>query len=157
MRVSRDEIGIILATDWSLRGTCARRKVGCVLFDEHGRQIGSGYNGPASGQPHCIDAPCGGAGFDQGQGLAECEAIHAEQNALLQCADVLKIHTCYTTASPCMHCLKLLLNTSCRRIVFSSIYKSDHDAAKALWTRDPIVSNHGVFYYREWIHLDGVK
>jgi deoxycytidylate deaminase len=36
------------------------------------------------------------------------------------------------TASPCMTCCKLLLNTSCQRIVYVEEYP--HSAAKDLWT-----------------------
>lgn len=50
---------------------------------------------------------------------------------MLQCKDVYSIHTCYVTASPCMTCIKLLLNTSCERIVFVEEYP--HSAAKELW------------------------
>lgn len=73
---------------------------------------------------------CEGAKYDSGEGLGKCQAIHAEQNALLQCPDVMKIHTCYTTSSPCAEqCIKLLLNTSCQRIVFLEEYsKSGKDA-----------------------------
>jgi deoxycytidylate deaminase len=42
------------------------------------------------------------------------------------------IHTAYVTASPCMTCCKLLLNTSCQRIVYVEEYP--HSAAKDLWT-----------------------
>jgi dCMP deaminase len=68
---------------------------------------------------------CAGAGHDSGQGLEICEAIHAEQNALLQCADVQKIHTVYVTVSPCRHCMKLIMNTSAKRVVFLSTYSQD--------------------------------
>jgi deoxycytidylate deaminase len=73
---------------------------------------------------------CEGAKYDSGEGLGKCQAIHAEQNALLQCPDIMKIHTCYTTSSPCNEqCIKLLLNTSCQRIVFLEEYsKSGKDA-----------------------------
>src|SRR3990167_8057918 len=67
-----------------------------------------------------------------GTNLDGCQAIHAEQNALLQCRDMYAIHTAYVTASPCMTCCKLLLNTSCQRIVYVEEYP--HSAAKDLWT-----------------------
>jgi dCMP deaminase len=83
---------------------------------------------------------CEGAKYDSGEGLGKCQAIHAEQNALLQCPDIMKIHTCYTTSSPCNEqCIKLLLNTSCQRIVFLEEYsKSGKDAWLAAG--------------REWVH-----
>lgn len=65
-----------------------------------------------------------------------CEAVHAEQNALLQCYDKLWIDTCYVTRSPCSNiCVKELLNTSCRRIVFAEP-SSDVDIARELWLRN---------------------
>ena len=74
---------------------------------------------------------CAGAEAPSGQQLDACQAIHAEQNAMLQCRDVYAIHTAYVTASPCITCCKLLLNTSCQRIVFLEAYP--HPAAEALW------------------------
>lgn len=144
-RPTRDQTGLALACVWAARGTCARRQVGCVLLDVDGWQIGSGYNGPAKGRPHCTDHPCIGTGYPSGEGLELCEATHAEQNALLQCQDIRQIDTCYVTHSPCLHCVKLLLNTSCRRVVFSVAYAHDEPARK-LWTRDSVRE-------REWVHL----
>lgn len=153
-RPTWDETGMEMARVAARRATCIRKNVGCVLFDKDGRQVGGGYNGPASGERHCIDFPCEGAQFDNGEGLDICEAIHAEQNALIFCSDVRLIHTCYVTASPCLPCTKLLLNTSCRRIVFDKKYISCHDAARALWLRQTIVQQlvprHVL--HREWIH-----
>lgn len=74
---------------------------------------------------------CEGAHAPSGQSLDACQAIHAEQNAMLQCRDVYAIHTAYVTASPCITCCKLLLNTSCQRVVFLEEYP--HAAAKELW------------------------
>ncbi len=104
------------------RGTCARRKVGCVLVDDKGRVLATGYNGVASGRTHCIDTPCPGASASTGQGLDTCEAIHAEQNAILLLPDPWAVHTAYVTVSPCVSCIKLLLGTSCQRIVCGGIY-----------------------------------
>lgn len=134
MRASLDDVGMRIAVAWSKRATCPRRSVGCVLFDSSGHQLSSGYNGPASGQPHCIDHPCPGATLPSGTGLSKCEAIHAEANALLRCSDVTKVHTAYVTTSPCLDCVKLLLNTGCRRIVFLEEYAHGADA-KARWLR----------------------
>lgn len=78
---------------------------------------------------------CAGATLPSGQGLDNCQAIHAEQNALLQCRDVMTIHTCYVTTSPCLTCVKLLMNTSCKRIVFSEPYA--HKDAALLWAKVP--------------------
>jgi len=74
---------------------------------------------------------CSGATAPSGMDLDSCQAIHAEQNALLQCRDIHTIHTAYVTASPCITCCKLLLNTSCQRIVYIEEYP--HSAAKDSW------------------------
>ena len=95
----------------SERGTCIRRKVGCVFVNKKNHIIATGYNGNPSGFNHCIDYPCLGSKSKSGEDLDKCEAIHAEQNALLQCKDVYDIDRVYTTLEPCVHCVKLLLNT----------------------------------------------
>ena len=106
----------------STRGTCARRRVGCVLVDKHGLVLATGYNGNGRGQGHCIDKPCEGAKYKSGEGLEKCEAIHAEQNAILQCKNTEHIEKAYITLSPCVTCVKLLLNTSCKEIVYLEDY-----------------------------------
>lgn len=142
MRPSRDEWALKLALLTAQRTTCCRRAVGCVLLNARGHVLATGYNGVAAGLPHCnqhdpyhpIGFPhaCSGANSPSGTNLDGCQAIHAEQNAMLQCKDVYSIHTCYVTASPCMTCVKLLLNTSCERVVYVEEYP--HSAAKDLWT-----------------------
>lgn len=134
MRPTKDEWALRLAIITSQRATCARRQVGCVLLDVRGHVLATGYNGPYAGAAHCIEVPCAGAKAPSGTRLELCEAIHAEQNALLQCRDVHAIDTCYVTTSPCVTCVKLLLNTSCRRIVFVEPYAHDAEARK-LWTK----------------------
>lgn len=141
MRPSRDEWALYMALLTGERSTCCRRQVGCVMLNERGHVIATGYNGVAAGQPHCNDVDqfdptgypnaCSAAHAPSGTNLDGCQAIHAEQNALLQCRDIYSIDTCYVTASPCMTCVKLLLNTSCRRVVFLEEYP--HVEAKHLW------------------------
>lgn len=133
MRPSKEEYFIAMAQLVSQRGTCARRKVGAVLVNEKGYVLSTGYNGVARGFSHCSegDSSCPGLGFKSGEGLDKCGAVHAEQNALLQCKDPQEIHTAYVTASPCIHCVKLLLNTSCQRIIFFEEYP--HEEPKILW------------------------
>jgi dCMP deaminase len=84
---------------------------------------------------HCIDAPCPGANEKPGEGLAICKAVHAEQNALLQCRDVYSIDSCFTTTAPCPHCLKLLMNTSCKNIYYLEDYpnKEATEETKMNW------------------------
>lgn len=133
-RIGKDEYFSQLALLVARRSTCARRSVGCVLVSHRGHILGTGYNGVPRGHTHCTDVRCPGASLPSGTGLDVCEAIHAEQNALLQCKDVEQIDTAYVTAMPCMTCTKLLLNTSCRRIVYVEPYP--HDTAKQLWIKN---------------------
>ena len=148
MRPSRDQWAMELAKVTAKRATCLRRQVGCVLLNARGHVLATGYNGVAAGQKHCneidrdlgpVGSPlwyphaCPGAHSPSGMNLDGCQAIHAEQNALLQCRDVHAIHTCYVTASPCMTCVKLLLNTPCEQIVFAEVYP--HKEAGDLWVR----------------------
>lgn len=131
-RPPRDHVNLVIADTVSLRATCSRRKVGCVLVNSKGHILSTGYNGVAAGLKHCTGKNrCGGANHKSGSGLDVCEAIHAEQNALLQCKDVYEIDVCYTTTQPCIHCVKLLLNTSCQTIVYRDAYPSP--LAMRLW------------------------
>lgn len=141
------------------RSTCLRRNVGCVLVNPLGHIISTGYNGVAAGQPHCNEKgivsevssnldnrytyACEGAYASSGKDLDKCKAIHAEQNALLQCSDVYNIDIAYITVSPCITCVKLFLNTSCQFIIFKDKYS--HSEAKDLWTASG----------RDWIHYKG--
>lgn len=124
-RLSKEEYFLRVADLIKERGTCQRRKVGCVLVDQYSHIIGTGYNGSAKGTQHCIDIPCEGAKYPSGQGLDKCEAIHAEQNALLQCSDVMRIREVYSTTLPCPHCMKLLMNTSVERIYYIESYPNN--------------------------------
>ena len=118
-RIPRVEYFMTIAKVVGLRSTCPRAQVGCVLVSSRNHIIATGYNGVPMDMPHCIDTPCGG---DQHVSLDLCYATHAEQNALLQCPDVHQIATCYCTRSPCFHCVKLLMNTSCELLVYEELY-----------------------------------
>lgn len=107
--------------------------------------MSTGYNGPPSGYTHCERHgwTCNGANYPSGQGLSECEAIHAEANALLKCTDIHSIHTLYCTASPCFDCIKLISNTSCKRIVFLEPYTGCNRSEEFFCRHDKT---------REWVH-----
>lgn len=131
-RPSRDEVYLGMAELLATRGTCPRRQVGCIICAEDGEILGMGYNGVAAGRPHCSEGFfCSGADLPSGTGLDKCEAIHAEQNAILNLRDPKRAHTAYVTAFPCHSCLKLLLGTSCKRIVYAQPYP--HSEAYAWW------------------------
>lgn len=126
MRISSKECFMTIAFTLARRSSCVRRHVGCVLVDQNNHIIGTGYNGGPRGAPHCIDdgSTCPGVGFASGEGLNRCEAIHAEQNALMQCKDVMAIHTIYTTTFPCEHCFKMIANTGCQQLYYYDDYPS---------------------------------
>lgn len=154
-RPSVDEWALELAKVVARRATCLRRAVGCVLLDRWHHVLATGYNGVAAGQPHCNEAvltggrltqardspvfnprptyphACVGANAASGKNLDYCQAIHAEQNALVQCREPQAVITCYVTTAPCVGCVKLLLGTSCQRIVFIEPYAQPE--AAALW------------------------
>ena len=97
------------------RGTCEKKKVGCVLVDTFGNILATGYNGQPRGQPHCDRVhPCP-AFLD---GNLSCSAIHAEINALIRCHSPETIYTAYVTEKPCDKCTMALRNTACRTVVY---------------------------------------
>lgn len=142
-RPDSDEYFGVMAEVVATRATCPRRKVGCVLVSSENKVLATGYNGVPSGFVHCIDEPCEGAKYTTGLGLDKCEAIHAEQNALLQTSDVKLIETAYCTTAPCIHCLKLLLNTGCKRIVFNQDYIAS-EASRILWEKAGRIWQHTI-------------
>lgn len=146
MRPTPDEYFMDMAKLVASRSTCVRRSVGCVLVDKRKHVLATGYNGVAAGEEHCnhvgklivgrhdvVSFPfaCRGYRAASGKDLDACEAIHAEQNALLQCGDAHAIDVAYVTAFPCMTCTKLLMNTSTRAIVFDQFYGDD--AGRKMW------------------------
>lgn len=40
----------------------------------------------------------------------------------MQCRNINEIHAVYCTSSPCIHCMRLIRNTSAKRIVFTEEY-----------------------------------
>ena len=134
-RPSIQKVMMTIARTMSERSTCARRQVGCVLVNGRNHVLSTGYNGVPSGMRHCKgDQPCPGASLPSGTGLDACEALHAEQNALLQCKDVYDIAYVFCTTAPCVTCTKLLLNTSAKTIYFDESYPHEA-AARNLWLR----------------------
>lgn len=120
MRLTTDEYFIELTKIVAKRSPCLSRQVGCILIDENNHILATGYNGPPRKQEHCKECI-----RKQANNLHLCRAIHAEQNALLQCKDVMKISKAYITYSPCNTCMKLFLNTSCKEIIYLEDYREN--------------------------------
>lgn len=142
-RATKDEYFLAMAEHVATQSTCARRSVGCVLVNGKKRVLATGFNGVPRGFPHCNEGhPCPGAKAKSGEELHRCYSAHAEINALLQCPDVDDIETVYLTVSPCVECIKAILNTGATRIVFREEYVQPE--SKQLW-----LSREG----NEWIKL----
>jgi len=116
----------------SKQSTCYRRKVGCIITDENFIQLSTGYNGVPKGFKHCDDPSnikyCPSINSLSGVDLHGCYAVHAEQNALLQCPDVNKARYMAVTTSPCVHCAKMIANTGIKTIFFIDDYKDTNAA-----------------------------
>lgn len=121
-----------------------RRGVGAV-FVRRNRLVASGYNGSPPGEAHCSDV--GHLMID-----GHCHrTLHAEENALIQCAlDGVSTlgTTVYTTASPCWDCAKRLIRAGVRRVCFGARYQSRHDLSE---TAFGLLTRAGVAH--EWIDV----
>ena len=121
-RPSTDEYFTNMVKVVATRGSCVRRRTGAIAVSVLNHILGTGYNGRPRNFMECTISPCTGSRAKSGSDLDKCEAIHAEANALLQCPDVNKINTLYCTTKPCVHCMKLICNTGCVRVVYLEDY-----------------------------------
>jgi dCMP deaminase len=127
-RPTKDEYLMHIAVVASSRGTCDRRRVGCVLAASDGRVLSTGYNGSAPGAPHCDDV---GHMMHDGHCV---RTIHAEENAIAHAARAgiaLAGATAYCTTHPCPGCLLLLRAAGVTRVVFLGAYHAEEDAVSA--------------------------
>lgn len=131
-RMPKQELYMGVAKLLAKQTTCIRRGVGCVLLDHDWHVLATGYNGVPSGFPHCTEGnECEAAKSQSGRNLEFCNAVHAEQNALIQCTNPGKIAFCVTTTFPCLFCIRMLLNTPCKTIFYSETYSQP--GAASLW------------------------
>jgi dCMP deaminase len=128
-RTSKDRVYLDMARVLAQRSTCLDKQVGCVITNSDNVIIATGYNGAPRGVIHCTDKGyCVKEKFDDPY---ECPSAHAEQNALLQCRVPEQIYTVYVTLSPCISCIRIIMNTPCSRIVFQNEHK--HTYARDMW------------------------
>ena len=110
------------------RSTCTRAKVGAVIVRDK-NILATGYNGAPAGMPHCLDAGClvYTSRTPSGEVEENCfRTIHAEINAIAQAAKngaSIRDADIYITHTPCIHCVKVLINTGIRRIFYEREYK----------------------------------
>jgi dCMP deaminase len=120
-RPNLDEYYLSMLRIVASRSTCVRRRVGAIIIDAQGHVLSMGYNGVPAGVTHCIDQPCPGASDKSGDN-SRCWAVHAEQNAILQCLEISRASTIYVTCTPCFSCAKVIANTPIKRIVSLTEY-----------------------------------
>jgi dCMP deaminase len=120
-RASWDEYFMRIAVDVASRSTCDRKHVGAVIVRDR-NILSTGYNGSVSGLPHCDEV---GHMMENDHCVA---TIHAECNAIIQAAKHgvgIDGASIYTTASPCWHCFKLIINSGMKKVCFGEFYRDD--------------------------------
>jgi len=110
----------------SKRSTCKKRSVGAVIVKDY-RVLATGYNGAPKGLKHCGDLGClrQKLKVPSGQRHELCRGLHAEQNAIIQAAwHGVKIEgaTMYSTYQPCVICVKMMINSGIKRLVYEGSY-----------------------------------
>jgi len=127
-RLSWDQYFLNITRQVAERSTCTRAKVGAVIVRERS-MLASGYNGAPSCLPHCTEVGClvYQSQTPDGQLEENCyRTIHAEINAIAQAAKngvSIRDADIYVTHTPCIHCLKVLINTGIKRIFYDRAYK----------------------------------
>lgn len=104
------------------RSPCKKLHVGCILVKDN-RIISQGYNGYLPGAPHKQVI----------RNDHEVATVHAEQNALCDCAK--RGASCneafaYITHYPCLNCMKLLVASGIKKIYYINNYNNDEFCQK---------------------------
>src|SRR3989449_10481800 len=127
-RLTWDQYFLTITRHVAARSTCSRSKVGAVIVRDKSI-LATGYNGAPAGMPHCTDVGCliYQSKTPNGDIEENCfRTIHAEINAIAQAAKngaSIRDADIYITHTPCIHCLKVLINTGIRRIFYEHEYK----------------------------------
>jgi len=111
-----DERYIEMASVWAKNSYCKRRQVGALIVKDK-MIISDGYNGtPAGFENVCEDE----------NDVTKPYVLHAEANAITKVAqsgNSSKDATLYVTASPCMECSKLIIQSGIKRVVYRDEYR----------------------------------
>lgn len=158
--ISLDEYFLNIANAVSWKSRCLSRKLGCIIVNDK-QILSTGYNGPPAGYPHCnnphermilyeefykeypreiIDyrlddisiCPRKFLGFESGEGLNYCPAVHAELNAIIHSAKhgaSIKGATLYCNfnIAPCRECAKAIINSGISKVVLSGTSVESYD------------------------------
>lgn len=105
-----------MARIWAENSYCKRRQVGALIVKDK-MIISDGYNGTPSGFENvCEDE----------NNVTKTYVLHAEANAITKIARSSNSSddaTMYVTASPCIECAKLIIQSGIRRVVYSEKYR----------------------------------
>jgi len=105
-----------MARIWAENSYCRRRQVGALVVKDK-MIISDGYNGTPSGFENiCEDE----------SGTTFPYVLHAEANAITKLARSSNNSdgaTLYVTASPCIECSKLIIQSGIRRVVYAEKYR----------------------------------
>ena len=104
-----------MANIWAENSYCERRKVGALIVKDK-MIISDGYNGTPSGFENICENE---------EGFTKPYVLHAEANAITKIARSNNNSdgaTMYVTASPCIECAKLIIQSGIRRVVYGEKY-----------------------------------
>lgn len=118
-RISREDLNMAIAELMSLRGTCERGAVGCVITQFH-RIVSTGYNGSITSND-CRELGC--------DIQSKCvNAAHAEINAITAAAKfgiALAGSYMYCTVSPCKSCAIAIFQAGIIKLFYKRDYISE--------------------------------
>lgn len=106
-----------MARVWAENSYCVRRQVGALIVKDK-MIISDGYNGTPSGFENICE--------DEVTGKTKSYVLHAEANAITKVArsnNSSNGATLYVTASPCLECAKLIIQSGIKRVVFNELYR----------------------------------
>ena len=104
-----------MASVWARNSYCKRRQVGALIVKDR-MIISDGYNG----------TPAGFENVCEEDGVTKPYVLHAEANAITKVAKSSNSSdgaTLYVTASPCLECAKLIIQSGIKRVVYSEEYR----------------------------------
>lgn len=111
-----DKKYIRMARIWAENSYCTSRKVGALIVKDK-MIISDGYNGTPSGFENVCETE---------DGVTKSYVLHAEANAITKIAKSGNSSlgaTLYVTASPCIECAKLIIQSGIKRVVYSEKYR----------------------------------
>ena len=111
-----DQRYLEMARIWAQNSYCQRRQVGALVV-KNGMIISDGYNGTPSG----FENVC-----EDDNGVTKPYVLHAEANAITKLARSNNNSdgaTIYITASPCIECAKLIIQSGIKRVVYGEKYR----------------------------------